>query len=373
MHNADNDSLLNTPRRFLHGLMAEMPIATALLSINIVAFIVITALGTNVLGGRIEDYLRFGANFAPLTTDRAWWRLASSTLVHIGVLHLACNMWALWDCGRISERVFGGDLLLALYLYSAACAGCATLWWNTQAISTGASGAIFGLYGALLAHMTLRRCAIPVDIMNRMRISSGVFVAYSLFTGFAHAGVDNAAHLGGLAGGYAMGLVMSLPQRHANGLPRAVWAALLAALTLPAAALLAPESARIYRQAVTLEKESAAYSSEEARLSAEFQSIVEQTRNRKLNDADALRLLRTRILPAWNQAVERLANIEIDAKAPLRKDYDLLLRYATARRDLTKAIADYLETSEPAHEKLIARLRNDVERTRLEYQQRQKQ
>ena len=202
-----------------------------------------------------------------------------------------------------------------------------------------------------------------------------MFVTYSLFYGFAQTGIDNAAHLGGLAGGYAMGLIMARPLapqiRHAGNARRALFAALLAAITLPTAALLTPDSSRVYRQAVALQKAIDVFDVEENRLIASFQNVVDQTRNGKMSDAVALHELRSRILPAWDGAVAQLARIELDTNAPIRKDYDLLMRYAVARRDMIKTVADYLETNDPAHEKRIAGLHIQAAEALSQYRERQ--
>ena len=370
---------INRQRDFVLPLDAATPrigVTPMLLAINIGVFLVMTALGVSVLGGRAEEYLRFGANFAPLTTDGEWWRLVACSFVHFGVLHLALNMWALWDSGRLAEKLFGDGWFAALYLFAGAAGSSASLLWNQQAISAGASGAVFGVYGALLACLTLQRSSIPAGILNRLRISTGVFVTYSLFYGFAHAGVDNASHLGGLAGGYLMGLIAARPLaphlRHAGNTRRALLAALLAAVTLPTAALLTPGAARVYRQAIALQKAIDLFSAEESHLIVAFQGVVEQTRGGNMSDAAALHELRSGILPAWDQAVAQLARIELDTNAPARKDYDLLMRYAIARRDMIKAVADYLETNNPAHEKMVADLRTQAAEALSQYRERQK-
>ena len=375
--------VMNTESTSSHEFLLQLKAATpriaitpALLAINIVVFLVMMVLGVSVLGGRAEEYLRFGANFAPLTTSGEWWRLVTCTFVHFGVLHLAFNMWALWDSGQLTERLFGNGWFAVLYLFAGVMGSISSMLWNQQAISAGASGAVFGVYGALLAYITVQRDSIPADIFNRMRVSTGVFVTYSLFYGFAQAGIDNAAHLGGLAAGYAMGLILARPLapqiRHTGNTRRTLLAALLAIIALPTAALLTPDSTRIYRQAIALQKASDGFNVEESRLIAAFQSVVDQTHSGKMSDAAALHELRSRILPAWDEAVARLARIELDANAPTRKDYDLLMRYAMARRDMMKAVADYLETNNPAHEKRIAELSAQAADALKQYQQRQK-
>ena len=361
--------------RRLHAATPRAVVTPALLAINISVFLMMAAQGINVLGGRPEEYLRFGANFAPLTTGGEWWRLLTCTFVHFGVVHLALNLWALWDTGRLTERLFGNGSFAALYLFAGVAGSCASLLWSQQVIGVGASGAVFGVFGALLAYMTVQRGSIPADILNRLRASTSVFVIYSLFYGFTQSGIDNAAHLGGLAGGFAAGLVVARPldplTRHRRDVQRALLAALLAAITLPTAAWLVPDTSRVYRQAIALQKEIEIFSAKENELLAAFQGVVEQSHRGKLGDADALRELRARILPEWGRAVTRLAGVELDANAPTRKDYELLMRYAVAQRDTIKAMADYLETGDPAYERMVGTLRNQAQEALALYRKRQ--
>ena len=104
---------------FLHRLHAATPrvFATpAIVALNALVFLAMLAMGVSVLGGRPDDYLKFGANFGPLTSGGEWWRLVTCTFVHAGILHILFNMWALWDCGRLCERLFGNAWFVAIYL-----------------------------------------------------------------------------------------------------------------------------------------------------------------------------------------------------------------------------------------------------------------
>ncbi len=347
-----------------------------IIAANVVLFAAMVALGIDILGGRAEEYLRFGANFAPLTTGGEWWRLFTCMFVHFGVIHLAFNMWALWDSGRLTERLFGNPAFAALYVFAGLCGSSLSMLWNQEVISGGASGAVFGVFGALLAYMTVQRGSIPPSTLNHLRVSTSTFVVYSLFYGFVQSGIDNAAHLGGLAGGFVMGLILArplAPGARANGqLRRVGLALLLAAVTLPTAALYTPDTSRVYREARALQKEIDAFSAEEKRLQAAFMTIAEQSRTRKIDAAAALAALKVEILPAWDAAVARFERVELDAKAPSRKDYDLLLRYATARRDGMHAVAAYLATDDPRLERKISEQRDIAAEAIKQYQARAK-
>jgi hypothetical protein len=108
------------------------------------------------------------------------------------------------------------------------------------------------------------------------------------------------------------------------------------------------------------------------RLQTAFMDIAEKSRAKKIDAPATLAQMRTILLPAWDAAVARFAGIELDVRAPLRQDYDLLLRYAVARRDGMHAVADYLESSDPAQEKKISEQREIAAAALKQYQSRQK-
>jgi rhomboid protease GluP len=153
----------------------------------------------------------WGTNFGPLTTDGQWWRLVSSIFLHFGFFHLALNMWALYVGGRLVERLFGSRAFALLYFASGIGASLSSLIWNPAVNSAGASGAIFGVYGAMLAYFLRKNSSIPPSIVREQRASGFAFIAFNLMNGFSHSGIDNAAHIGGLGVGLIMGFVLARP------------------------------------------------------------------------------------------------------------------------------------------------------------------
>lgn len=135
-----------------------------------------------------------------------YWRLWTVTLVHGSPLHLAFNMYALYLAGPIVERWYGSARFLVFYLGCAAAGSVASFVFGGGAVSVGASGAIFGLFGVLLAAGRLHH---PVDRQSRALVSQvGMLILINIAFGFAVSGIDNAAHLGGLAAGLWFGAVL---------------------------------------------------------------------------------------------------------------------------------------------------------------------
>lgn len=189
----------------------KKPIVTySLIFICILIFILMYVLGN----GSTDNYtlLVFGANVDTLTKNGDYYRLFTSMFLHIGILHLLCNMYSLYIIGKEVENVFGKVKYLIIYLLSGIAGSILSLAFNHNTICAGASGAIFGLLGALLYFgyyyrtylgATLTRSIIPVIVLN-------------LIIGFTSSGIDNAAHIGGLVGGILIAMAVGVPDKSNN-------------------------------------------------------------------------------------------------------------------------------------------------------------
>ncbi len=201
-------------REFYSRLLSVSPTARVtpvLIAANLLVFVAMVFAGAGVLNPDPEVHVRWGSNFGPRTIGGEWWRLGTSMFVHFGVIHLLLNMWVLYAYGALAERLYGSAHFLALYVLAGLAGSLASVWWNPEVNSAGASGAIFGIFGGLLAFLVQRKNRVPVSIMVEHRNSMLLFLGYNLFFGFVHPGIDNAAHLGGLVGGFLLGLVLARP------------------------------------------------------------------------------------------------------------------------------------------------------------------
>ena len=152
--------------------------------------------------------------------DGEWWRLLSPVLVHGSLLHLAFNMYFLYLVGPLVEQVYGSARFLVLYLLTAATASLASYLLGGPGPSVGASGALFGLCGVLLVGRVLHRPALQGQ-QRAMMSQIGGLVVINLVLGFGlntfGGNIDNFAHVGGLAGGLWLGLL--IPPIGARELP----------------------------------------------------------------------------------------------------------------------------------------------------------
>lgn len=154
--------------------------------------------------------LNWGANYKPNTVNGEWWRLITCVFEHIGIIHLLMNMYALLYVGIFLEPLLGRIRFTVAYLATGVAASLISLWWHDNTISAGASGAIFGMYGVFL--FMLLTNIIAKDVRKSMLQSIGIFIGYNLLFGLK-AGVDNAAHIGGLVSGFAIGAILYISVR----------------------------------------------------------------------------------------------------------------------------------------------------------------
>lgn len=177
---------------------------------NLMVFVAMVLASGPSLDFTGQVMVHFGANFGPYTLSGQWWRLATYMFLHGGFFHIAMNMWCLWNLGTLCESLYGRWTYAAVYLITGVAAGLTSVAWNPGVLSVGASGAIFGLTGALIASFYLGEFSLS-GISIKGTLSSLLFFAgFSLFLGKVVPGIDNAAHVGGLVSGLILGALIAL-------------------------------------------------------------------------------------------------------------------------------------------------------------------
>jgi rhomboid protease GluP len=150
--------------------------------------------------------IKYGAFYGPNVAAGEWWRTFTAAFLHGGLLHIGFNMFALWQVGMLVEQLFGGPKMALMYLLSIIGSGWAIYHFNYLEITIGASGAIFGLFGALAA-AGLRLGKLGRDLVRGML---GIIIL-NVIIGFMVPNISQAGHLGGLVAGFLSGLVLYRP------------------------------------------------------------------------------------------------------------------------------------------------------------------
>jgi rhomboid protease GluP len=187
----------------------KQPITTTLVGMNVAVFAVMVLMGVSPTQPTVAQLLKWGANRGPLSLGAEPWRMLASNYIHVGIIHIALNMWCLWNLGFLAERVFDPWTYVLIYTACGLAGSLASLWWHPLIPGAGASGAMFGLAGALIAALYLGHLPISKQAIQGTLKSLLMFAGYNLFFGAVARGIDNSAHIGGLLAGLALGAVLA--------------------------------------------------------------------------------------------------------------------------------------------------------------------
>ena len=206
---------LREAREWQERLKALAPrtwVTWSLLGINVLVWMAMVALGASTLRGDPALLYAWGGNATSAVQAGEWWRLLTATFLHAGLIHLAFNMLGLYSIGALLERIYGHTQFLLIYLVSGLAGSVASLQFSAQTkVSVGASGAVFGIAGALIVGVYQHRHALPKHFSRPLISGMLPFLGYSLLMGLAQANIDNGAHVGGLVAGALV--AWALPER----------------------------------------------------------------------------------------------------------------------------------------------------------------
>ncbi len=210
------------------------PATYLLIALNVLAFLAMWHAGADPRDPTPLDLLRFGACNTDLVLQGEWWRIVTAMFLHVGLLHLALNMWCLWNLGLFGEPLLGFLGTLAVYLLTGAAGNLLSVAVGValqefSSVEAGASGAVFGIAGILIVLFSNKELSRPrngepsiaPEHLKQLRRSVLQFAGLNLFLGiglnatqYVHLGsfplpnvrISNAAHIGGLISGLALGL-----------------------------------------------------------------------------------------------------------------------------------------------------------------------
>jgi rhomboid protease GluP len=224
------------PRRHRPG-WAESPATYLLVGINCGVFVAMVARGCSIWMPTVDQIMLWGADRPDnVLIYGQWWRIVTAMFVHVGIIHLATNMWCLWNLGLLAEPLMGSFGLFAAYILTGAAGNLLSTFYNWvrpihdasgapffQA-GAGASGAVFGIAGVLIVLLKSKRLPVPPQEVKKLRRSVIYFAVINLVIlylvnfakGITGVEVDNSAHVGGLL----CGLLFAAPMVPRIGSPR---------------------------------------------------------------------------------------------------------------------------------------------------------
>ena len=329
----------------LHGKAAHVPVTLLLIGANLLVFGLMLGNGAGLWHAQNSIQLAWGANFGPATQDGQWWRLGSALFLHFGLIHLAMNLWALWDGGQLVERMFGHLRFIIIYLASGLCGNLLSLViQGNEAVSGGASGAIFGVYGALLVFVWRERQQLHPGEFRWLFWGGLGFSAVSITLGLIIPGIDNSAHIGGLVAGCLLGMLFgralttSSPWRWQD---RIFSGSLLAGGIIYLATHIPPPAYR-WSDELAARQEISQFLSEEVGIQTKWQDIIRQDRERSLSLDQLATRVESEITEYYDDSLEQLSQLQISPAAPSAATIESLRTYTEKQRDTSQALANQL-------------------------------
>jgi rhomboid protease GluP len=184
----------------------------ALIAINALVFIAMVATGVSFSQPTPQDALNWGGDFYPATiAAHQYWRLLTSTFVHFGIIHIAFNMYVLYQIGPFIQIAFGRARYLVIYFLAGLGGSLVSVFVHPNSVGAGASGAIFGLYGAVFGFLLIKRRTLDPAVTKSIAQSAGIFVLYNVVYGTLSRTTDLSAHFGGLLTGFIVGMLLIRP------------------------------------------------------------------------------------------------------------------------------------------------------------------
>ena len=313
--------------------LARQPwVSYALVLLNVGLWLATLASGAAVLQAPADKMLSWGGNAASEVQRGEWWRLLTAVFLHSGLMHLGMNMSGLLCTGPTVERVYGSRRFLLLYLGAGLAGSAMSLHFSAQSgTAVGASGAVFGVAGALLVAALRHRRYLPTMLSVYTLAGVGLLLLDALLRGLFSERVDNAAHIGGLLTGCMLALI--LPERISgrHGVNEArlrTMAAAVAALALTTMlALGAPPAAvdmrNVFLAGAAMEKALRDLNMNMARMALEERAAQAGRLSQPLRDERRRRVY----APAFRNIGSDLAAIHLqqgDARGPLLRDLRLM-------------------------------------------------
>lgn len=277
-------------------------VSIAFVAINVTVFGLMLSSGTGV--GNEQTLLSWGGNFGPRTTNGEWWRLVTAMFVHGGVLSLAINSVCLLQVGALLERLVGRAAFSAVYVATGVLASAVNLAMDPVTVSAGASGAVLGLYGFLIAsfiwsHFPGSRVTIPFAAFKTIAPVSALFVLYTTAT----AGLGDAIVLAGFGG---MGCGVLLCRRISEGQPRGFPIAVVAGITM----MFALDGVLPLRGMANVKPEMERIVALETHLAKEYNAAVERFTTGRMTAKALSDVIQRQILPELAVARARVDSLQ---------------------------------------------------------------
>jgi rhomboid protease GluP len=259
-------------------------------------------------------------------------------------------MWVFYTVGKTVEKLYGNAFFLVIYLASAIFSGLLSIAINgDKVVSAGASGAIFGVFGALLAYLIMQKKEVPETVLKSLMKRGVSLVAYNIVFGLIRPGTDNAAHFGGVISGFMLGLVLARPlnldlrklgaeRRLAIGIVSSTLAIVLICVALP-------KSAYSYKGEMAFSDVARAFSPKEEQAIKDLNDLFGRLGKGDVTQTAMADKLESDCLPVWRDFHHRFSSVDLSDKSPSFRMRNLAVDYTKTRGDAVQCLIEGLRTN----------------------------
>jgi rhomboid protease GluP len=319
----------------------QFGVTKIIIALNCLVFAAMLINGAGFWHSQNGVQLAWGANFGPATQDGQWWRLASAMFLHFGALHLLLNMWSLWDAGQLVERMYGHARFICLYVVSGLLGNLVSLvFQGNSAVSGGASGAIFGIYGALLVFLWRERAGLSLREFRWLFWGALGFALVTIVLGFVISGIDNAAHIGGFITGILISIVLVQPIT-TNVMPLKINMAAVFVLVIVTVALVLNVPAPKYRWSdeLLLRNQINEFLYQDQAINRSWLEILNESKRGTSTVHEIAGQVDSAISEPYEDSFEKLSRLPHNAALPSALQLESLLNYAKQRKEESRALA----------------------------------
>lgn len=355
-------------QRHLHRSAPKLIVTKALVALNILVFLYVSWKGGRINSPSSDLLLELGANHGGKIFSGEWWRLFTSMFLHGGLTHLAFNMYALWIIGSIVEKLFGWFGYTVIYFVAGVGGSMLSLYnHSANTVGVGASGAVFGIFGALVSYAYFKR--MPRVIASGILKNAAFMIVLNLAIGLSIPQIDNSAHIGGCITGLIVAFFIGQDLSKVNERKRT-----LVSLTVVGVFLVLVSSAWNFVGAKNSVNKSEIEKNEEIikkfgeyedLKEAEFKALLRQYHNGDLQATELAAKIEEEYIAFFQIEGDKLIK-GLDNKfvAPQFKKYTK--KYVALYKEYWQNIKKYVETKEPSFLERAGELKKRLANMRLD-------
>lgn len=297
-------------------------VSNIIIAINLAVFAVSAAMGLSVISTDPDRLVAIGGSLPALTLSGQPWRLLTAMFLHAGLLHIAFNMFTLYSGGRVAEFVLGRRSFLAIYLCAGLVGSIAAMTKTAMIVTVGASGAIFGVFGAIFAYLVAHRAQLDPDARAKQMKSMGTFLVLNLAIGYAVPQISLAAHVGGFVAGFVIAYlgergtdITDKPAAMRRRFPRVMIGSALALAVVGAGLVALPKSPVAYmtgseaKQVNELQARFVRFAPTEKELLATQAAAADRAVKGEITNQEHARILREELVPSWRWLGQDIASV----------------------------------------------------------------